>query len=115
VVREKRPRVLLEALHVLGVREARQPAGRGQEVQACADVHERRELLPVLDEDLGGAVRQVVALERGVEWGQVSHADGGAKSLIARAGVGSSGRIRTEEDPPTPDDSDLRDPEQEPT
>jgi len=35
---------------------------------------------------------------------------GGGKSLNARARVGSSGRIRTGEDPPTPDDSDPLDP-----
>ena len=33
------------------------------------------------------------------------------KSLKGVRGVGSSGRIRTEEEPPTPDDSDLLDPE----
>jgi hypothetical protein len=34
-------------------------------------------------------------------------ADGGGKSLTAKVGVGSSGRIRTENQPPTPADSDL--------
>jgi len=38
-------------------------------------------------------------------------ADGGGKSLKAQAGVGSSGRIRTEDEPPTPADSNLPDPD----
>jgi hypothetical protein len=42
-------------------------------------------------------------------------ADGGGKSLTPRAGVGSSGRIRTEDQPPTRDDSELLDPELNPT
>jgi len=36
--------------------------------------------------------------------------NGGGKSLSPQARVGSSGRIRTGEDPPTPDDSDPLDP-----
>jgi hypothetical protein len=40
-----------------------------------------------------------------------SRADGGGKSLKAQVGVGSSGRIRTEDQPPTPADSNLPDPE----
>jgi hypothetical protein len=38
-------------------------------------------------------------------------ADGGGKSLTAKVGVGSSGRIRTENQPPTPEDPDPLDPE----
>jgi hypothetical protein len=42
-------------------------------------------------------------------------ADGGGKSLKGRKGVGSSGRIRTEQRPSTPDDSDPLDPDRKPT
>jgi hypothetical protein len=37
--------------------------------------------------------------------------DGGAKSLTHQEGVGSSGRIRTEEEPPTTAESDPLDPD----
>jgi hypothetical protein len=47
--------------------------------------------------------------------GQRARQDGGGKSLTRQRGVGSSGRIRTGEDPPTPDDSDPLDPEINPT
>jgi len=39
----------------------------------------------------------------------------GTKLLTAQAGVGFSGRIRTENQPPTPADSNLPDPELNPT
>ncbi|HEY2946056.1 MAG TPA: tyrosine-type recombinase/integrase [Vicinamibacteria bacterium] len=42
-------------------------------------------------------------------------ADGSGKSLMEQGGVGSSGRIRTDNPPPTRDDSDLLDPELNPT
>jgi len=40
---------------------------------------------------------------------------GGGKSLRSKARDGSSGRIRSGEEPPTPDDSDPLDPEINPT
>jgi len=40
-----------------------------------------------------------------------THADGAAKSLTDQEGVGSSGRIRTDEQPPTSADSDPLDPD----
>jgi hypothetical protein len=42
------------------------------------------------------------------------HADGAAKSLTDQRGVGSSGRIRIENQPPTPADSNLPDPHLKP-
>jgi hypothetical protein len=41
--------------------------------------------------------------------------DGGGKSLTGLRGVGSSRRLRTEDQPPTPDDSDPIDPDLKPT
>jgi hypothetical protein len=43
------------------------------------------------------------------------HAEGGGTSLTGPEGVGSSGRIRTEEELPTPDDSEPLDPDRKPT
>jgi hypothetical protein len=43
------------------------------------------------------------------------HAEGGANSSTGLEGVGSPGRIRSEERPPTPDDSSPLDPDSEGT